>query len=296
MNVLLIQIDGKMPNLALMKLAAWHEARGDRVVLNGKLPIIDKVYISCIFTENKSLALGIAKMFSCQVEIGGSGVDLKSTLKDEIEHQKPDYSLYGIKYSMGYTSRGCIRKCPWCIIPEKEGYIRDNAPLSEFYVPSWHKLILFDNNFLASPKWHENLREIIIRKIRVSFFQGLDIRLVDNEVATLLAKTHYSDKKFTTPRLYFAWDTPNIESKVLEGIETLRKVGIKPQHLMFYILTNYNTTLEQDIYRAETLINLNIKPYIMIYNKPTAPKPLKHYRRYINGRYYKIIQWTNYKP
>jgi len=286
LHVLLRDIDSKWANLALMKISAWHKSKGDSVALNRTKKTIDKVYISCVFSKNKGLALGMAKMFSCPVEIGGSGIDLTTQLPDEIEHQKPDYSLYGIRHSMGFTSRGCFRKCPWCVVPQKEGMIRNHAPLKEFYIQEWHKLLLLDNNFLAAPRSHENLKEINARKIKVCFTQGLDIRLIDNENARLLSKTHYTNSRFNKKRLYFAWDIPSYEDKILQGITTLKKHGIRPQNLFFYILTNYNTTPDEDKHRVETLIKHNIKPYIMIYNKPKAQKQLLQYQLYINGGYY----------
>lgn len=167
MKVLLVQVDGKMPNLALMKISSWHKKQGDKVFLQNLINP-DKVYISCIFSQNRAKALGIAKMFNCQVEVGGYGIN-DAQLPFDVEHTMPDYSLYGIRYSIGFTSRGCIRNCPWCIVPKKEGNIKDHAPINEFYVSAWKKLILWDNNFLASPRWYENLREIITRKIKVSF-------------------------------------------------------------------------------------------------------------------------------
>jgi len=167
-----------------MKISAYHKMKGDSVGFNIKNP--DLVYISCIFSWNRSKALGIAKFWEsigCRVKIGGTGIDLKNNLPYEIEHIMPDYALYNLDYSIGFTSRGCIRNCPWCIVPKKEGGIKDHASLDEFLYPSHKKLILYDNNFLASPKWHENLKELIRRKIKVSFNQGLDIRLIDNENA-----------------------------------------------------------------------------------------------------------------
>jgi len=294
LRILLVQVDGKMPNLALMKISAWHKRRGDYVFLNsGCNP--DKVYISCIFAENRARALGMAKMFNCSVDLGGYGIN-EARLPEEIEHIMPDYSLHRIRYSIGFTSRGCIRNCPWCIVPKKEGYIGDHAPISEFYLPQWKKLILWDNNFLASPRWCENLKEIIARKIRVSFNQGLDIRLVDQENAKLLAKVHYYDHKFKRPRLYFSFDTPDIEAQVSKGIETLTKAEIALHHLMFYVLVGFNTSFQQDYHRFEVLTKMGIKPFIMIYNNRKDKPLLRHFARWVNKRYYKVCQFRDYKP
>jgi len=277
-----------------MKISATHKKQGDEVFLQN-VTNPDKVYISCIFSQNKPKALGIAKMFNCQVEVGGYGIN-DIQLPYDVEHIMPDYNLYGIRYSIGFTSRGCIRNCPWCIVPKKEGYIKDHAPIDEFYVPQWKKLILWDNNFLASPKWHENLKEIIARKIKVSFNQGLDIRLIDEENAKLLSKTHYYDYKFKRPRLYFSFDTPEIEPEVSKGIETLTKAGVAPHHLMFYVLVGFNTTFEQDYHRFEVLTKMGIKPFIMIYNNRRDKPILRHFARWVNKRYYKVCTFRHYKP
>jgi len=277
-----------------MKISATHKKQGDEVFLQN-VTNPDKVYISCIFSQNKPKALGIAKMFNCQVEVGGYGIN-DVQLPYDVEHIMPDYNLYGIRYSIGFTSRGCIRNCPWCIVPKKEGYIKDHAPIDEFYVPQWKKLILWDNNFLASPRWHENLKEIIARKIKVSFNQGLDIRLIDQENAKLLSKIHYYDHKFKRPRLYFSFDTPEIETDVSKGIETLRKAGIPPHHLMFYVLVGFNTSFQEDYHRFEVLTKMGIKPFIMIYNNRRDKPILRHFARWVNKRYYKVCTFPHYKP
>jgi len=301
MKILLIQVDGTKPNLALMKISAYHKKKGDRVFLEtpkrwvlGLNP--DKVYISCVFSKNQGKAMGISKMFNCEVELGGTGVDLEKTLPDDIEHVMPDYSLYNIRYGIGFTSRGCHRSCPWCIVPKKEGMIREHAPIDEFYIPQWKKLILYDNNFLASPKWAEKLHEISARKIKVSFNQGLDIRLVDQEVAKLLSKVRYFDDDFKKRRLYFSFDLPQIESQVLQGIEHLRKAEIKPRHLMFYVLVGFNTTFKEDYCRFELLDKLGIKPFIMVYNNRKDKPILRHFARWVNKRYCKVCKFDEYKP
>jgi len=307
MNTLLIDIDNtEFPNLALMKISAWHKQRGDRVYLNVSPLPPHKVYISCVFSWNKPRALGIAKFFEglgIEVELGGSGISLNSTLPDEIEHIMPDYSLYGIDYSMGFTSRGCIRNCPWCIVPKKEGYIKDWSPLSEFLKPGHEKVILLDNNFLASPRWHENLSKLAMSNLKVNFNQGLDIRLIDQENARLLAKTRYYDWHFKNRRLHFAFDFPEIEDEVIRGIGTLKKAGIPPRHLMFYMLVGFGVEpseytwdyfLEHDYHRFEVLDRLGVLPYVMLYNDRRDIPLLRHFERWVNGRYYKVCRFEDY--
>ena len=131
----MIQVDGKMPNLALMKIAAYYRSRGDEVIryLSGD---VDKAFISVIWPENKERALGISKFFNGNCTIGGSGYDYNIKLPDDIEHMMPAYDLWNVDYSMGFTTRGCIRKCDFCIVPDKEGAIRPHSPFDEFVHPN----------------------------------------------------------------------------------------------------------------------------------------------------------------
>ena len=187
------------PNLALMKLGAWHKKRGDEVTLiDISSTQFDRIYASKVF-------------------IGGSGVDLKSELPKEIELQIPDYELFKTDYSIGFTSRGCIRDCGFCIVREKEGWIEE-APFD--WIVS-DKVLILDNNFLASPKWREKLEFFIRQKLKVSFNQGLDIRLINEENAKLLSETRYYDYKFKSRRLYFSFDDPKLETIVKEKCQIL---------------------------------------------------------------------------
>ena len=290
MKVLLIQVDGKWPNLALMKLAAWHKAQGDQVYLDrGCDP--ERVYIGCIFTKNRPKALGIARMFpQSEVIIGGSGVNYEK-LPDEIEHTCPDYELFGIKYSMGYTSRGCFRKCPWCLVPRMYGDIHEHAHLDEFI--RHDKVRLLDDNFLASSNWAEKLEDMGRRGTKVCFTQGLDIRLVDMEAAKLLSKVQYRENHFQRRRLYFSWDLPEIEDKVIEGIDLLEKADIPARQLMFYVLVGFNTSYDEDLHRIRTLAERGCLPYVMPYND-RKDSYYPHLERWVNRRMYEFIPWEKY--
>jgi len=290
-NILLLDIDSKIPNLALMKISAYHKSKGDNVLLNSSNNP-DKVYISCIFKENKGKALGLSKMFDCEVVIGGYGVN-NNKLPNNIEQIKPDYDLYNIDYSIGYTSRGCIRKCKFCIIPKQEGKIKNNSDPKKFSDPKHKKILLLDNNFLASPKWKENLNYFIENKIRVCFNQGLDIRLINDENSKLLSKLKFRNRKFTHPYLYFAFDSVKYEKSVLNGIDLLLKNGIKPYKLMFYVLTNFDSKFDDDYYRFELLLKKGVDPFIMIYNGGSTK--LKNFARFVNRRIYKVSTWEYYR-
>jgi len=309
MKVLLIDVDQTgFPNLALMKLSAWHKQRGDHVSLNNMNGSVSVVYISCVFTKNRPKALGIARFFEelgVEVHIGGYGIN-DAKLPDEIEHIMPDYSLYGSDYSMGFTSRGCIRRCPWCIVWRKEGSIREHSPIEEFWNRRHEKVLLLDNNFLASERWAEKLKFLTDRRLKVCFNQGLDIRLVDQEVARQLARTRYFDDQFRRRRLYFAFDSPDYEDAVIEGIRLLKRYGIPPRHLMFYVLVGFGIRpddytwdyfLSHDYYRLKLLCDLGVLPYIMLYNDRQDIPLLRRFKRWAcQPRLYKSVPWEKYQP
>lgn len=273
MKVGLIQVDGKWFNLALLKLSRFHKDQGDEVVW------ID-------LSDYKFDLLYGSKIF-----MGGSGYDLSSELPPEIEHLCPDYESFKIKYSIGYTSRGCPNDCGFCIVREKEGSIKEWANLEEFL--RHDKVMLLDNNFLASPKWKKKLEFLIKNKIKVCFTQGLDIRLISDDVARLLAKADYRDNNFKNKRLYFAFDDPKLEKIVIRNVKLLQKYGIRPHHLLFYVLVGFNTLFSEDYHRFEVLRDLGCLPFIMIYNRKGSKK-LRDFARWVNKRYYKVVEWKDY--
>lgn len=297
MKILLVDVDSKMPNLALRKLWAWHEGRGDEVrYLRGSLVGLyahvrfDKVYISCIFSKNAEKAREIAELFP-NAEVGGYGVN-GAKLPDEIEHTMPNY--HGMDSSMGYTKRGCNRNCPWCVIPQREGPTHEHAPITEFHHPSHDKLILLDPNFLDGGRWRENLQYIIDNGLKVNFTQGLDIRLVNEENAKMLAECKFYNWKFTYRQLHFAFDTPEIEPEVRRGIGILEDAGVKPRKMMFYELVGFNTGFGQDLHRFEVLRELGVDPFVMIYNDRRDIPILRHFARWVNKRVYKVCWWGDY--
>lgn len=296
MSILLIDTDSKkgFPNLALMKLSAYYKQQNAEVELIKGIPTTrplahyDKTFISCVFFQNKERVLDYVSQLDNAV-IGGSGFDIDIRLDDDVEHIMPDYSLYDIDFSMGFTSRGCIRNCGFCIVPQKEGMIRDNAPITEFLHPDHSKIVLLDNNFQASPKWRENIQHIIDRNLKVNFNQGLDIRLLNYEFAELLAQTNYYSWTFKRRGLYFAFDDISYESKVWAGIDVLEKAGIALKNVLFYVLVGYNTTQEQDLYRIQALKDRGVHPYVMPYNGYKTKLT-----RWVNRLYYQFIPWEVY--
>ena len=272
----LIQVDGKLPNLALMKLAKHYEDLGNETFF------VDLSTIKADF------------WFGSKIFMGGSGYDIKATLPKEIEEITPDYEKFGLDYSIGFTSRGCIRNCDFCIVRQKEGLYHDVDT-------SWikqKKVLLLDNNFLASPNWKEKLQYFIDNKIKVCFNQGLDLRLVTEEKAQMLSKVDYRDDQFKTKRIYFAWDNIKDEEMITLGISRLISVGIKPQNIMIYVLVGFNSTFEEDMYRTKKLIDLKVKPFIMQFNRNSTKKrdpKLIDLARWINKRYYNFVPFEEYK-
>jgi len=259
MRISLIDVDSKIPNLALMKISAFHKKQGDTVDLNLNNP--DRIYVSIIFSKNGWKGIAIKKMHpEIDVVIGGSGYNLETELDDSVEHIMPDYDLYDIDYSMGFATRGCIRKCPFCIVPDKEGMLRTNCTIFEFWDTKHKHIVLLDNNILAD-KDHFKLisKQLMDNNLSVDFNQGLDIRLIDNDNANILHELRVK------PDYRFAWDNIKDEKHILKGINILRNAGIN--HSLFYVLVGYNTTREEDLYRLHKLKEWDQRPYVMRYRK-----------------------------
>ncbi len=294
MNVGLVDIDSKIANLALMRLSAYHKGRADTVVFPWRGERCDVVYASIVFARNRERVESYRRLWPT-LHLGGTGWDVRSALPPEIEAMRPDYDLYGIDYGIGFTSRGCIRRCPFCVVPEKEGGIKSVATIPELVNPRSNFLVLLDGNFLAQADWEVRFREIHDLGLLVNFSQGLDIRLVNAENAAWLARTKtISLARLSRGRLHFAWDEPATERAVRDGIATLGQAGIKPWRLTFYMLCGYDTTFEQDMYRFQVLRGLGCDPYVMVYG--AGSPELLRFERWVNARVYKRCAWENYRP
>lgn len=298
MHVGLVDIDSKIPNLVLMKLSAWHRKQGHTTellkpadVLGGQNLFVqwDKLYGAVVFADNQAIA---RKLYANGVEIGGTGWNLLKNLPNEIEHMKPDYDLYGITYGMGFLSRGCIWQCGPCVVWRKEGSIHHVAWPDDLMNPKSKEIVLLDGCFNASPFWKEKAAQIIDRGYRVDFTQGLSIRLVDQEQAEII--TAMKHRK----RIHFAFDQIEYEPEVRRGIELLLKAGMRVDNLTFYILTNYNSTFEQDMRRVEIIEEYGANPYVMIFDKKNAPRRIKDLQRWCNSRppIRKVCRFEDYDP
>lgn len=272
MRVLLIQ-DGKFPNLANRKWGGYFREKGYEVFYNDGCPDPDLVKISCTFEWNAPKMLGIAKMFSCPVEIGGYGIDKRSRLPDEVEHHKPDYE--GLDLLMGFTTRGCFRRCEFCDVWRIEGDIREHSPIEEFWDPSLKKMMLLDNNILGFPSYKQKLEFIRDQGLKLCVTQGYDARLIDGGVANLIASIPHYNWRFDDRAVYTAWDRLEDEERVIEGIQHLIDAGVKPRKVIPYLIVGFNTTLDQDLYRFEKLREMGVYPFVMPYNN--KPHPMKRW-------------------
>ena len=287
MHVGLIDIDNtRFPTLTLMKLSAWHKAHGNTVELISPADVLggnlfgkwDMIYASCIFERNKHVADDLAK---AGVMVGGSGYDMSRKLPTEIEHIMPDYSLYGITdTAYGFLTRGCPRQCPFCIVKDKEGVSSVKvADLSEWW--SGQKFIkLLDPNLLACKAGNELLQQLIDSHARVDFTQGMDARLLTDENIQLIQQIRYD-------RIHFAWDNPRDKTvpKALRKFKTYTK-NLKTDYVKHkvYVLTNYWSTLEEDLMRVYWLRDNNFDPYVMIFDKQNAPQKVHYLQRWVNNK------------
>lgn len=310
----LIDVDGKLPNLALMKISSYYKSLGEHVefVQTGKK--YEKVYASCLFSWNRKECEKILMLYP-DAEIGGTGWDLNKTLPPEIEHCKPDYDLYSVNmiYSrsctggiasketklkkaetianmgIGFTSRGCIRKCGFCVVPEKEGKFRKVAEIADIINPRSNIITLYDNNLTADPDCIEKLNEIRDRGLIVDISQGIDVRLLTDEKAKALGEVKHLRS------LHYAWDLMEFEKQIIEGIKLLKRY-VKAWRHMCFVLVGYNTTFEEDMYRVRKLDEMGIRPYVMKYNNRTDDTRLNHFARWVNGRFHKVCSFEEYKP
>lgn len=292
MKVALLQIDGSMPNLALMKLSSYHKEQGDTVMLLGRYAGADVVYASVVFTKSRPNLQTLLSRIP-ELRVGGTGYSITGKLDTEIEMMTPDYSLYGIDYGLGFITRGCPRLCDFCIVPEKEGNIWKVADVADVINPLSDKLILLDNNLLAYPDCIDILGELRDRKLRVNFCQGLDIRLLTPEICEILAGIRLRNRNFTRKNIHFAWDSSGMEKVVRDGVQMLKTVGFNASDLMFYMLCGYGTTREEDWHRFNVLRSLGVDPFVMLYEGMISPE-LRQWSRWINRRLYKSCEWERY--
>ncbi len=244
MRISLRSVDSKIPNLALMKISAYHKNKGDIVGLNLSNP--DKIYSSIIFKKNKGKANN-QTIDGIQREFGGSGYDLSVKLPDEIEFIKPDYDLYPSEYSQGFTTRGCIMKCDFCVVPTKEGKLKRWQHPKEFYDDRFDTIMIMDNNWLADRKWFFETSQWIIDKGLKVLEHGLDARLLSRDKIAQL-----QDLKI--PIWHFTFDNIEDEDIIREAVLLLKDCGVNlKNNVSFYVYCHSDSYFNDALYRCNLL-------------------------------------------
>lgn len=322
MIVRLTQIDGKLPNLALMKLATYHRERGDEVRFSKHVdrdlfePEYDRVYGSAIFVFSAQRVARFLDEFPGAI-LGGTWSRDNRTVEDVIGEEigeRYDYSLYpGFTGSIGFTQRGCRLKCGFCVVPGKEGKPRSVSDIAGIWrgAPHPKHLHLLDNDFFGQPReqWEARLDEIRLGAYRVCLNQGINIRMIDDDAARGLASIPYYDDQFKKRRLYTAWDNIGDEERFFKGVALLERHGIPPSHLMVYMLVGYDKreTWERVFYRFNKMVALGIRPYPMIHgdrnrtlplgglNERIGDRTLANFQRWVlHNKLYEVIPFSAY--
>ena len=287
----LIDVDGhNFPNIALMKLSAWHKSKGDHVEwAEPNFRHYDHIYASKIFTFTPDF--NPLEYHADEIIRGGTGYDIKSRLPEEVEaFTRLDYTLYPqYPFSVQYYSRGCIRQCPFCLVHEKEGDIHSVEPMQWNPAAKWIEVL--DNNFFANPNWREAVEDLNRQKLPVKF-HGVDIRIMDDEQA--IALNSIKRKGY----IHIAWDLPQID--ITHQIEAMTKY-IKPYKIACYVLVGFNSTKEQDLHRLRTLKRLGILPFVQPYrdfeNKKEPSRYEKDISRWANRAWlFKSMDFLDYEP
>lgn len=306
MRIGLIDVDShNFPNLALMKISAYHKSNGDSVewyepLVHGfPCEPMDKVYVSKVFSESYSqdypYYINAKEIFYggtgyCIETINGKEVfhkDLIENLPELIEHIYPDYSIYYEKIpkvkntAYGFLTRGCPRGCDFCIVGKKEGKCSKKvADLSEFWKGQKY-IELLDPNMFACKEWKNLAQQLIDSNAWINFNQGVDIRIMTKEKAEYI-------KQMKIKEIHFAWDRYEDKNKIIPKLKLFNDVcGFDRRKQIVYVLTNFNSTHKQDLERIYILREMGYWPYVMIYNKNQLPK--KHITR-------KLQRWCNMRP
>ena len=248
MRIGLLDVDSKIPNLALMKISQWHKLNGDDVEHYMPLAhsLYDKVYASKIF--NFSDGSDIQE----DMIVGGTGIDLKINLPNGMDQMDPDYTLYNYPHNIGFAQRGCRFNCSFCVVPQKEGKPKSVNTIEKLWTQrSSDFLVLLDNDFFGNPEWSDRIDEIKELNLKVNFSQGLNIRIISEKV-------------------------------IKRGVQRVIDAGIKPYQMQFYVLVGFDTTPEEDMHRVMMIKGWGCDPYAMPYDR-TVPYQRK-FTRWVNHR------------
>ena len=286
MKIALVDVDShNFPNLVLMKLSAWHKKLGDEVTLMSAETALneenlifkyDKIYGACVFSGQDETLQELEKR---GVHLGGTGTKYREILPYEVEHIMPDYSLYGITdTAYGFLTRGCPRGCSFCVVGRKEGRKSYKvADISEWW-NGQENIKLIDPNLLACDEHLDLLKQLIDTGSYIDITQGLDARLLTEKNIELI-------NELKVKILHFAWDNPR-DSSIKSALEKFKKSARIKDHrkLIVYVLCNYWSSREEDLYRIYWLRDNGFDPYIMVYDKINAPKEVRRMQRWVNNK------------
>lgn len=296
MKIGLIDVDSKLPNLALMKISSYHKIQGNHVEWYNPFDQYDVVYMSKIFSFTEDYDQWITNAY--HIVKGGTGYDIHSTLDKDMEYMTPDYSIYPSvdkKTAYGFITRGCPNKCKWCVVPRKEGNVKPYMDVEDIAVDGRTNLILMDNNILASDYGLEQIKKIIDRKYRVDFNQALDARLITDDIAKLLAKV-----KWLTP-IRFGCDTPKQIKECEKSMMMIDKHRGKPaSYLMYTMIGNdFNEAFARLSYwRSYKRVRIVAQPFRDIDDpKQIIPQWQKDMARWAMRReIYATCEFKDYEP
>lgn len=293
MEIGLIDVDGhNFPNFALMRASAYHKLIGNNVEwASGGLfkKKYDEIFSSKIFTFSNDI--DYSQYDANILNKGGTGYNIKGKLPNEVENSLlMDYSIYpNCNFSIQFFSRGCIRHCPFCLVHDKEGGIHSAEPVELNPKGEWIEVL--DNNFFANPEWKSSVDYLLKAKQPVKL-HGVDVRIIDEEQA------YYLNKLKMKQNIHIAWDLPQLD--LTEKLKTMLKY-IKPYKITCYVLVGFNSTIEQDLYRLETLRSLKITPFVQPYrdfeNKRMPTKYELDLARWANRMWlFKSMKFQDYSP
>ena len=270
MNVALIDVDGtdNWPNLALMKLSRWHKDRGDSP---------DLLFASKVFDFSEDYGYWPR----CETLKGGTGYSLVSMLPQEIENTDPDYSIYPTcRFTIQMFTRGCIRRCPWCVVPRKEGQLYSVYPMAPN--PRGEHVEVLDNSFFGGQGWRTSVEWLLDHGQPVSL-HGVDVRTVHKDQAEALQLlTHHK-------QIHIAWDDAEVDMRPhFDRVCSL----IAPSNVMCYVLIGYGTSHDQDEYRVREIHKRGMTPYVMGMNRKDAYQ--QRFQKWVNGHAFKSVKWADF--
>ena len=303
-HTLLLQLDGKLPNIALMRLATHLRAKGERIAFAhvGNIPALEdvlripssSVYASLIFERTRPVADHLKKLRP-EAVVGGTGWDLATTLESiGVTALHQDYSIYP-EYipSIGFTQRGCRLRCEFCVVPQKEGAMRGESTIADIWRggDAAREIVLLDNDFFGQPNWRDRIAELRDGKFKVSLCQGINARFLNEETAEALASIDYRALDMKAKRIYTAWDNTRDEERLFRGLSLLTARGINPKHLMVYMLIGHGESAEDREYRRKKLRDFGCLPYPMCF---TRGSEISGFQRWVFSGHDMKTSWADW--